>query len=95
MDAVTKSLIKVIGDSGYDILIGHNTFEAIDQNTGERFIIRCPNLYDGSIELAQQVGIELELAEIGFSNYLCALDSMLSLELDQNQRSDQWGYIHS
>ena len=29
MDSVTKSLIEVIGDSGYDILIGNNTIEAI------------------------------------------------------------------
>ena len=60
MDSVTKSLIEVIGDSGYDIMIGNNVIEAIDQKTGERFIIRCSNLYDGSVELAEQVGIELE-----------------------------------
>ena len=60
MNSVTKSLIQVIGDSGYDIMIGTNVIEAVDQVTGERFIIRCSNLYDGSIELAQQVGIELE-----------------------------------
>ena len=60
MDAVTKSLIEVIGDCGYDIMIGHNTIEAIDKKTGERFIVRCSNLYDGSVELAQQVGIELQ-----------------------------------
>lgn len=60
MDSITKSLIEVIGDGGYDIQIGSNTIEAIDQKTGERFIVRCSNLYDGSVELAQQVGIELE-----------------------------------
>ncbi len=60
MNSVTKSLIEVIGDSGYDIQIGNNTIEAINKKTGERFIVRCSNLYEGSIELAQQVGIELE-----------------------------------
>ena len=36
------------------------TIEAIDQKTGERFIVRYSNLYDGSVELAQQVEIELQ-----------------------------------
>jgi len=60
LETVTKSLIEVIGDSGYDIMIANNVIEAIDHKTGERFIVRCSNLYDGSVELAQQVGIELE-----------------------------------
>lgn len=55
MDYVTKSLIEVIGDSGYDIMIGSSTVEAIDKKTGERFIVRCSDLYDGSVELAQRV----------------------------------------
>ena len=60
MDTVTKSLIEVIGDSGYDIMIGNNVIEAVDQQTVERFIVRCSNLYEGSVELAQQVGVELQ-----------------------------------
>ena len=65
MDTVTKSLIETIGNVGYDIQIGAekgcHIIEAVEQETGERFIIRCSDLYEAAVELAQQIGFELEV----------------------------------
>ena len=64
MDTVTQSLIETIGNAGYDIQIGSekgcHIIETVDQESGERFIIRSSDLYEGAIELAQQIGFELE-----------------------------------
>lgn len=64
-DATTKALVEVISDAGYVVMIGadsngNRVVEATDEKTGERFVVRGDNLYATVVELAQQVGIELE-----------------------------------
>ena len=65
MDATTKAVIETVGDAGYrvDIAVGGGgrcVVEAVCLADGERFIIRAPDLYEVAVELAEQVGIELE-----------------------------------
>ena len=65
MDATTKAVIEVIGNAGYLVTTGadsngNSVVEATDEANGEKFIVRADELYSAVIELAQQVGIELE-----------------------------------
>ena len=61
MDAVTKAILETIGAAGFNVNIEANSVTAIDQKTGERYIVRyADNLYDAVVELAQQIGIDLE-----------------------------------
>ena len=61
---VSTAILESIGHAGYVVVTGaddgQHLVEAIDQETGERFIVRGPKLYEATMELAQQVGIELE-----------------------------------
>ncbi len=64
MDAPTKALIEVIGDTGFTVQLhaagGQDIVEAVSQRTGEAFVVRGDDLYTAVVELAQQVGIQLE-----------------------------------
>ena len=64
MDAVTKSVLEVIGDAGFAVMLGHvnelHVIEATAQDTGELFVVTGDDLYTTAVELAEQVGIELE-----------------------------------
>ncbi len=64
MDAVTKAIIETIGAAGFTVQLygqdGQNVVEAVNQETGETFVVRGDDLYLVVVELAQQCGIELE-----------------------------------
>ena len=64
MDAVTKAVIETIGGNGYRVEIGYTdalpVVVAIDEQTGERFVVRGDDLYETVCEVAAQVGIELD-----------------------------------
>lgn len=65
MDAPTKALIEVIGDSGYTVMVGadsdgNSVIEATDEKSGEHFVVRAATLYKAVVELAEQIGIDLE-----------------------------------
>ena len=64
MDAVTKSIIETIGDAGFVVMLSHvnglHVIEATAKDTGELFVVTGDELYATAIELAEQVGIELE-----------------------------------
>ena len=60
----TKARIETIGDAGFDVQVGTadapHAVEAVDRETGETFVVRGDDLYRTVVELAQQVGVELE-----------------------------------
>ena len=65
MNATTKAVAELISDAGYGVLFGADKdgiliVKAIDLETGETFIVSGEDLYEVVIELAEQVGIELE-----------------------------------
>ena len=65
MDLSTKAIIETIGDTGYTVMTGadsdgNRVVEAPDGRTGEKFVVRADHLYTAVVELAQQVGIDLE-----------------------------------
>ena len=65
MDAAAKAIIETITDAGYSVMTGadsdgNSIVEATDKATGERFVVRADDLYAAVVELAQQVGIDLE-----------------------------------
>ena len=64
MDSVTKAILETIGGAGFTVSLGAadglSVVEAIDSETGERFVVRGDNLYAATVELAEEVGIELE-----------------------------------
>ena len=65
MDATTKAIAESISDAGYGVLFGADKdgnliVKAIQLETGETFIVSGEDLYEVVIELAEQVGIELE-----------------------------------
>ena len=64
MDAVTKAVIETIGDAGFVVMLSHDNglhvIEATAQDTGELFVVTGDDLYTTAIELAEQVGLELE-----------------------------------
>ena len=64
MDAVTQALIETIGAAGFAVQLsaseGRHVVQAINVQTGEQFVVRGDDLYATVVELAGQVGIELE-----------------------------------
>ena len=62
MDSVSKAILETVGATGFTVIIDHDRVAAINQETGERFIVRfdADHFYDAVVQLAQQVGIELE-----------------------------------
>ena len=65
MDATTKAIIETIIKTGYSVMNGvdrngNSVVEAAHETTGERFVVRADSLYAAIVELAQQVGLELE-----------------------------------
>ncbi len=65
MDSVSKAIIETIGDTGYTVMAGadrhgNSVAETTDEATGEKFIVRSDDLYTAVVELAQQVGVEVE-----------------------------------
>ena len=64
MDAVAKAILETVGAAGYVVSVstaeGLPAVEAVSEGTGERFVVRAPDLCAAAVELAQQVGIELE-----------------------------------
>ena len=64
MNAVTKAIIETIGAAGFTVQLyaidGRNAVEAVNEQTGETFVVRGKDLYLVVVELAQQCGIELE-----------------------------------
>ena len=67
-DTVTKVVLETIRDCGHAVTLTETTVTAIDSKTGERFIVRFDldknALYDAVVELAQDVGIDLEDGQI-------------------------------
>ncbi len=64
MNPPTKAIIEVIGAAGYEVQLGmangYQIVEAVDQRSRETLVVRGDDLYRTVVELAQQVGIELE-----------------------------------
>ena len=64
MDSVSKAVLETIGDAGFLVTVGASerlpVVTAVNTNTGERFVVRGGDLYHATVELAEQVGIELE-----------------------------------
>jgi hypothetical protein len=65
MDATKKAIIETIGNAGYAVMTGadssgNSVVEATELTTGETFIVRADDLYTAVVELAQQVGLDLE-----------------------------------
>ena len=65
MDPTTKALIETIGNVGYTVVLsvdyaGRQVVEAMDEHTGECFVVRGNDLYTVAVEVAVQVGIDLE-----------------------------------
>ena len=64
MNATTKALSETIGAAGFAVQLGafkgHHIVEAVNEQTGERFVVRGEDLYATVVELAGQVGIGLE-----------------------------------
>ena len=64
MDPVTKCLIEVIGGTGFAVMLsyenGLHIIEAAAITSDERFIVHCDDLYATTVELALQVGVDLE-----------------------------------
>ena len=61
----TRGIVEIISQAGYSVLTGadsdgNSVAEAADKTIGERFIVRAEDLYSAVVELAQQVGLELE-----------------------------------
>ena len=61
-DGVSKAVLETIGFAGFTVHVSANNVTAINQKTGERFIVRfdADHFYDAVVALAQQVGIDLE-----------------------------------
>ena len=62
MGPISKAILETIGNAGYVITIEADRLTAVDNETGEQFIVRHgrDDSYDAVVELAQQVDIELE-----------------------------------
>lgn len=62
LDSVSKAILETVGSAGFTVQVSAKIVIAIDQQTGERFIVRfdADHFYDAFVELAQQVGIDLE-----------------------------------
>ena len=61
-ESVTTAVLETIGSAGFIVSIGADDVTAINEKTGERFIVRfhAYHFYDAVVKLAQQVGIDLE-----------------------------------
>mgnify|MGYP006908235693 CR=1 FL=1 len=59
-DPTTRAVLKVIADAGFNLDIGETQITATSQETGERFIVKGNDHYSLALELACQVGIDLE-----------------------------------
>ena len=61
---VIKAVVETIGDNGYCVEIGYvdrlPVVVAVDLKTGERFVVRGGALYETVVELAVQIGIDLD-----------------------------------
>lgn len=60
----TKATVEVIGGARFVVSLmgdgqGNHVAEAVNDKTGERFVVRSENIDDAVIELAERVGIEL------------------------------------
>ncbi len=55
-----RSLLEQIGRLGYRVAIARDHVEELNQATGERFIVRSADVYSAAVELAVQVGFELD-----------------------------------
>lgn len=65
MDAPTKAIVETVGNAGYGVMVGatsdgNSVIEATDEKSGEHFVVRAATLYKAVVELAEQIGIELE-----------------------------------
>ncbi len=60
MDTTTTMLIELIGRLGYRVAMARDNVEAVNGDTGERFIVRGDDIDGMAVELAGMVGVELE-----------------------------------
>ena len=62
MDHVSKVILELVGAAGFTVTIDAESVTAVSQETAERFIVRYEADYfcEAVMELAQQVGMELE-----------------------------------
>ena len=60
MDTTTTRLIELIGRLGYRVAISRDHVEAVNEHTGERFIVRGVDVDGMAVELAGMVGLDLE-----------------------------------
>lgn len=60
MDRVAIAIIEQIGSLGYEIIVGENDLVATDEEIGEVFAVRASTLYAAAVELAEQVGVDLD-----------------------------------
>ena len=62
MDATRTAILETISAAGFVLYVHATDVQAINERTGERFIVRYDehNFYDAVKELAQQVGLELD-----------------------------------
>ena len=61
VDAVTEAILETIHKAGFTVYIRPTNVAATNQETGEKFIVNYDeNFYDAVVELAQQIGLELE-----------------------------------
>ncbi len=61
MEQVSKAILETIGGLGYAVMVLPTEVRAIDEKTGERFVVRhdADLFCDAVVELAQQVGIDV------------------------------------
>ena len=59
MDHLSKVLLETIGGAGYVVNVEADSVTAIDEASGEQFIVRHDpeSFYDACVELAVMVGI--------------------------------------
>lgn len=56
MDVVSKAILETIRAAGFTVYMRPTNVAATNQETGEKFIVN----YDAVVELAQQIGLELD-----------------------------------
>ena len=60
-DHLTTSILRVIEQAGFTLTIAPESLHALDQETGEHYVVRFSgDLYGAAIALAELVGLELE-----------------------------------
>ncbi len=62
MNDASRVILELVGAAGFTITIDADKVTAVNQETGERFIVRYEPDYfcEATMELAQQVGMQLE-----------------------------------